>query len=315
MSLTYDFDIHEIIPQELGSNPAIAELLQSTGIDLSARGNHMALFRDPATAKALQGASETVRSYFEASGFGFKTTFDSGAGPSRFPAKDGQAMTEIVARLKENYSKFELKGEDWNGFSFKEFIAHIKTMKPVAEPGPKAEAQKAAKTNQGAGADGMTPLERVRVKEEERQAALMAQLGIDPALVGAPGVQAAMVADPTLKPEAPTAAAPMAAPALDPNVGIPSAAINAAQVSKTYGRASRAATAMLACLVLTGVGLAYLAIQFAPVPDETETAQAAAAPSIGDRWREQMIQNLFPGRDVPEEEQEPEKIVPRVVYR
>jgi len=323
MSLTYDFDIHEIIPQGLGDNPAIAELLQSTGIDLNARGNYMALFRDPATANALKGASETVRKYFETCGFGF-STFDSGAGPSRFPAKDSQAMTQVVARLKENYGAFDLKNEDWNGFSFKDFIAHIKTMKPMAEQ----TAPKGPKPKQrvGLGADGMTPLERVRVKEEERQAALMAQLGIQPPPGGAafPDTRVAAPADvaqPSL--DMPGAAAPQIdAPRLDPNVGIPasaSSAISAAQVSKTYGRASRSATAMLAGLVLGAVGLAYLAIQFAPIPDETETAQAAAAPSLGEMWRERMIEQMFPGngttQETEEAEAEPEKVLPRVVYR
>ena len=325
MSLTYDFDIHEIIPQGLSDNPAIAELLQSKGIDLSARGNHMALFRDAATAAALKGASENVRTYFETSGFGF-TTYDSGAGPSRFPARDSEAMTDIVARLKENYSKFDLKHEDWNGFSFKEFIAHIKTMKPVAEASAKPSAPKGGKRVQGAGADGMTPLERVRVKEEERQAALMAQLGIQPmpgTMPPQPQAAAAPAPNRVTSAAAPeSAAVPLDVPPLDPNVGLPnSAAISAAQVSKTYGRASRSATAMLAGLVLGGAGLAYLAIEFAPVPEEATTAQASVAPSIGEIWRERMIENLFPGAAPTEEAQaedaeaEPEKIIPRVVYR
>ncbi len=83
MPLSYDFDIHWIIPQDALTDPSIARMMGEVGIKQDARANYVALFRDPRTVAALRGADAAVRGWLEKSGFGFET-HDSGAGAGRY---------------------------------------------------------------------------------------------------------------------------------------------------------------------------------------------------------------------------------------
>ncbi len=173
MSLQYDFDIHWIMPQELTADPAIAKMMGDIGFNFNARGNYMALFRDPRTAQALKGADDDVRNFFEESGFGWNT-FDSGAGPGRFPRKDEGAITDVTDRLSQNVSKFDLAGRNWNGFDMGAFLNHIVAMEPVDMADAPAAAAPPAQERSG----GDTPLDRVRRKHGA--AAQASADGVDP---------------------------------------------------------------------------------------------------------------------------------------
>ena len=130
MSLKYDFDIHWVIPREMFADPKLGEMLGETGLEANARGNYVALFRDPATAEALRGASSEVQEFFKACGFGFNT-YESGAPEGRFPASDEAAHTDVLTRMNENLQKFDLKGADMNGFSFTGFLDHVSSAQPI----------------------------------------------------------------------------------------------------------------------------------------------------------------------------------------
>lgn len=175
MGLQYDFDIHWLIPQDVTADPSIAKMMGELGFNLNSRGNYMALFRDPRTAEALKGADDEVRSFFEESGFGWGT-YDSGAGPGRFPRKDESAITDVTDRLSQNVGGFDLAGKNWNGFNMAEFLNHIVTMEPVDMAG--APPPQAPPTQGRGGGGGDTPLDRVRRKHEAASQA--AAGGADP---------------------------------------------------------------------------------------------------------------------------------------
>ena len=139
MALSYDFDIHYVLPKELAGDDAIGGMLADIGISLDSPKNVVALFRDPETVNALRGASENVKAYFQASGFGLNV-YDSGAGPGRFPAEDETQRNNIVHRLTENLPNFDLQGEDLNGFSFADFIGAIAEAQPVSMQSPEPTA-------------------------------------------------------------------------------------------------------------------------------------------------------------------------------
>lgn len=130
MSLSYDFDIQLIVPKTAFEDPKLNELLGSEGVNPNTRANYVALFRDQQTVAALSGASETVRDFFKASGFGF-TVFDSGAGPGRYPKENEVAHLDVLRRLSQNMKQFDLKGQETNGFELPDFLAHIVAAKPI----------------------------------------------------------------------------------------------------------------------------------------------------------------------------------------
>lgn len=111
MVLAYDFDIFEVIPDSGPSDPGLDGFLTAAGFVSQADGATVALFRDPRTAEALRRAPPALRDYFVASGFGFNT-YDSGAPPGFYPAKDESARLAIILRLTENASRHALQRFD-----------------------------------------------------------------------------------------------------------------------------------------------------------------------------------------------------------
>lgn len=132
MNLTYDFDIRWSVPREIFSDPRLGAEFADAGIPSGARGHYVALFRDPATAAALRGASESVRHFFENSGFGFDT-FDSGASAGRYPAEDEPAHVDVIERLSENLAEFSPADRAMNGFDFGAFLDHVMSAEPEHE--------------------------------------------------------------------------------------------------------------------------------------------------------------------------------------
>ena len=249
MALTYDFDIHRLIPQEVSQDPKISSFLDEIGFNTQARGNHVALFRDPATAEALLGADEEVQAFFKASGFGF-VTYDSGAGPGRFPAEDEAAVNDVAQRLAANVQKFDLKGKDFNGFDMGAFCVHLGEMKPVqrvAAPAPAPAAMAGApKSNAEAG----SPLERIQQKHAAEQAARR-----DAELADLP--------DPVRTAEG-----------LDPDVGIPTPEQTAKPGKVKGAPGSGRVVLALAFGVLAAVGMG-VGLELTK-PAETETAMQTA---------------------------------------
>lgn len=107
MSLTYDFDIVT-----------------------SEDGTQIAMFRSADTAAALQGADQTVRDYFAASGFGFDT-HNSGAGPGFYPEDDEIERVALIERLSENLWRIDVETADMNGFDFAAFMGHLAEAEPI----------------------------------------------------------------------------------------------------------------------------------------------------------------------------------------
>lgn len=146
MPLSYDFDIHWILPQETLADPEIAKMMGDIGFDTNARSNYVALFRDPKTVEALRGADDKVRSWLESSGFGFNV-YDSGAGPGAYPAADEAARIDVIDRLSKTMKAAGLKEANFNGFHLPTFLKAVVEAKPVkaqASP-PKSSAKSAPK--------------------------------------------------------------------------------------------------------------------------------------------------------------------------
>lgn len=246
MALTYDFDIHRLIPTEVTQDPKIAGFLDEIGFNGEARGNHVALFRNPATAEALLGADEEVQAFFKASGFGF-VTYDSGAGPGRFPAEDEAAVNDVAQRLAANVQKFDLRGKDFNGFDMGAFCVHLGEMKPVKRTAP---APMAATDMPKSNAEAGSPLERIQQKHAAEQAARRE-------------AELADLPDPVRM-----------AQGLDPDVGMPKPAEDAkAGRVKGAPRSGRVVMALafgLLAVIGMGVGLEMTK------PAETETAMQTA---------------------------------------
>lgn len=130
MALKYDYDIQWQFPRESLADKRIGQMLDDGGLRPDMRPNYLALFRDPATAEALKGASEPVRKLFRASGFGF-TCYQSGAADGTYPAEDEPAHVDVIGRLTENLQGLSLVAEDLNGFDFEAFVDHILAARPT----------------------------------------------------------------------------------------------------------------------------------------------------------------------------------------
>lgn len=133
--MRYDVDISYIMPPVLFADPAHAELLKSTGIELNSRGNYIAKFRDPQTAQALAGASDEIKAFFEASGFAFiPSGMNLPAGT--FDSQFDNHLTDVMKRLETNLKTANLPKTDqglepWNGFEIGEFLVGIGSSKPI----------------------------------------------------------------------------------------------------------------------------------------------------------------------------------------
>lgn len=135
MTLKYDFDISYIFPEEMFSDPTQRASINAAGIQLNARNNYVAKFRDPNTVAALAGASEPVRQYFQACGFAFVpsgVTLPDGT----FDARFDNHVTDVAKRFLENLDKFALpkspdENNDWNGLDLGEVHMWIAICRPI----------------------------------------------------------------------------------------------------------------------------------------------------------------------------------------
>jgi len=134
MSLNYDYDIHKVFPDELGQDPALADMMNSVGINLDSRANYVALFRDPATVEALKQADQATQDFLKASGFGLNV-YDSGAPAGMYPPKDEKFHVDVLTRMTENMPKFALKKDDGSPFNIGQFMLHASKMRPATVPG------------------------------------------------------------------------------------------------------------------------------------------------------------------------------------
>lgn len=115
----YDFDIH--VPGS-GQDPQ----------DTVSPRDYVARFRDPEVVAALGGASETVKAFFAASGFGMEQG-QSDLPPGYFPAEHDDHMADITQRIADNLSQFSLKGEDFNGFNLGDFARALAEAEPLPD--------------------------------------------------------------------------------------------------------------------------------------------------------------------------------------
>ena len=131
MLVSYDFDIRWIIPRDLEADPAIGKMLGDIGFNMDARGNYVAVFRDPAVVALVERADPVLRDYLKASGFGFVAS-GSGVPAGFYPAEDEGALTDVVQRLKDNLAKFPMQDAELGGFDFAAFLKAIAAAQPLA---------------------------------------------------------------------------------------------------------------------------------------------------------------------------------------
>ncbi|MFN7223626.1 MAG: hypothetical protein ACK4MS_06390 [Paracoccaceae bacterium] len=137
MTLVYDFDILDMMPEGDVSDPQFDGFLKEIGFKPNRDAASVALFRDPQTAEALRNASPALRDYFLASGFGLNT-YRSGAPTGRYPAKDEAARMAIICRLTKNAERFALPPpedmtNDRDQFCLDDFLAELAQSEPLDE--------------------------------------------------------------------------------------------------------------------------------------------------------------------------------------
>lgn len=135
MTLTYDFDIFDVVPPDVDADPELQAFLIRNGLQKQLDTQQIALFRSEDTAEALRKAPAPLRNYLIESGFGLNT-YDSGAPYGRYPARDEEARLALIARLTENAPRFDLSEADAaaGGFSLSDFLAHLAEAAPIDWP-------------------------------------------------------------------------------------------------------------------------------------------------------------------------------------
>lgn len=161
MSAHYDFDIHWVFPRDLGIDPAIGRMLGEIGVNMNARGNYIALFRDPAVIATIERADPVLREYLKASGFGFVPS-GSGLPQGYAPGEDEGARNDVLARLEENLSRFDLAGADLGGFDFAALVRAITRARPGMQTPAGHDASGFATGRHRRGAVAAGPMLRVR---------------------------------------------------------------------------------------------------------------------------------------------------------
>lgn len=122
MSLTYDFDMFSIIPDDVRKE--FQGMINDAGASAQMT-QQIALFRDPQVPATLKEADEEVRQLFLDAGFGLNT-YSSGAPADRFPAMDEQARNACMSRFAENLGTFDKSTPcNWGGFDLQAFIRHF----------------------------------------------------------------------------------------------------------------------------------------------------------------------------------------------
>lgn len=144
MALRYDFDIVDTMSPQAGREAATARLLSSAGVRRDDPAQRVALFRDRRTALALRSAPKGLRSCFIASGFGL-SVFESGLPSGRYQARDETARLDVITRLTENLTRFELpRAEDYpigdNVFRMGDFVQALAQARPLDPARPAAQA-------------------------------------------------------------------------------------------------------------------------------------------------------------------------------
>ena len=135
MTLSYDFDMFDLIPTEGEDDPTLGKFMTDIGFCPDAAARKVALFRDTQTAEALRAAPEALRSFFLASGFGLNT-YQSGAPAGFYPEQDEEARLDIIRRLTENAEVYSLprldEAADVAGFSLGAFLTALAAAQPLA---------------------------------------------------------------------------------------------------------------------------------------------------------------------------------------
>lgn len=138
MSLTYDFDIFDVIPTEGEDDPTLGRFMSEIGFGPDQQSRKVALFRDRRTADALRGSPDVLRDFFLASGFGLNT-FHSGAPDGYYPAKDEDARLDIIRQLTENAEVHDLQkvaehDNEGQGFVLGDFLTALAQAQPIDLP-------------------------------------------------------------------------------------------------------------------------------------------------------------------------------------
>ena len=126
--MTYDFDMLAVTPKDFQRK--YANLLARFGLTDQAK-KQLAMFRDPRTAHALQGASEAVRDAFVTSGFAVNA-YVTEIGEGRYRAAGEAERMSVLERLKSAIDALP-EDVDWNGFDKDVFFAEAHAAEPVTD--------------------------------------------------------------------------------------------------------------------------------------------------------------------------------------
>lgn len=145
MTMNYDFDIFDLVPQVALPDAETTGFLARLGLrarkaDGVVHGadsgpDRVALFREAQTADALREGPTALREYFVAAGFGLNT-YSSGAARHQYPATDEMARLEIIERLAALAPEFPLPsvGDAPEGgpvFRLGEFLTELAEARPA----------------------------------------------------------------------------------------------------------------------------------------------------------------------------------------
>lgn len=133
MPLRYDFDMVPVFGAEITSDPRFRALMKGTPIQAHSPANYVALFRDPATVKALRAAPEPVQELFLNSGFGMNTP-DPDAPFGYYRASHDALRTHFMNRMNQTLEKgFDGARFKDEPFNLGDFLGDLIHAQPLAD--------------------------------------------------------------------------------------------------------------------------------------------------------------------------------------
>jgi len=136
MTMCYDIDISYLYPPAVFDDPVKGALLRRNGLHPHSRANYIARFRDARTVRALAGAADDIKAYFQDCGFVFEVS--GGALPQgSVDYAFRNHLRDVGKRMQENLAHYDLDARDMNGLDIAACKSAIDEARPIETIGAK----------------------------------------------------------------------------------------------------------------------------------------------------------------------------------
>ena len=137
MSIEYDFDIFNILPESVRNYlsqeyEGLEDVFDRVIGDKDDPRNQIALFRDPKASEALKSSDPRLLEAFKKAGFGL-ANYHSGAPKGRFAKSDEPARTRIFETLIREIERLPSEVIYPQPFYVIKFLAHAKRARPIRD--------------------------------------------------------------------------------------------------------------------------------------------------------------------------------------